>query len=724
MKQLVSFAALVALAASAFAVTVDYSGDVKAVAFAAKEARQILSGAEGEIRFAVDASLAPQEWRLEAKGGRLVVSGRDGMALVHGLYVFLEKYVGCRWYAPDTVRIPDRRGWKIPDLSDRGRPAIACREMYVGSDWMDSLWRLRNRETMRVAFGCEVSVGSPGHCHTFEAYHKAIKEDLKPDMMGVRPNGKPSGQFCPSHPQVRHLVAEAMKRNIRKDRAECEKRGAPRYAWPTVYELSQDDGGTGGCSCAACSALDRAAGSQSGSNLAFADAVAREVTREFPDVEVRTFAYSYTEMPPTNAVRVTDGLSVRYCRSFLFQPLVRDTDNGRLMAEWDAHVARKHVWSYWRTFSGPVVPSVKPRADIGAEMRFCRDMKVVGYFAEDEQPISRSFAAMQHWLFLKLSENPDLDVFALADEFAAAYYGRASGPIMEYLAYMERREKECWSRIDRKFLLGVNSGNLAQYVQRDYLDADFFRRANALLDEAERLAKGDPAAELHVAHERLVVDRTMRSMAVPLRRAGYEPDLAAAAARTERALPALIEAWDGFKFKDKEKAARLAAARMEIAAMKRPVAPLPRELAGRDVWPWEPGDILGGYPGDKIVDDPEAAAGVAVRFPIPQKNHKLPFIAGAYGNLDRIVSECKLSAEEIPQDGKYHAIRLGEIAVVSPARVYFDWTWRWSTWLPTMGAPGEKREVWASVKFLGPAYVKGAAGESEVRFERIFFVAP
>ena len=370
------------------------------------------------------------------------------------------------------------------------------------------------------------------------------------------------------------------------------------------------------------------------------------------------------------------------------------------------------------------MPSVKPRGDIGAEMRFCRDMKVVGYFAEDEQPLSRSFAAMQHWLFLKLAENPDLDVFALADEFAEAYYGKASGPVMEYLAYLERREKECWSRIDRKFLLGVNSGNLAQYVQRDYLDADFFGQANTLLDKAERLAKGDPAAELHVAHERLVVDRTMRSMAVPLRRAGYEPDLAAAAARTEKALPALIEAWDGFKFKDKEKAARLAAARLEIAAMKRPAAPVPRELAGRDVWPWEPGDILGGYQADRIVDDSEAAAGVAVRFPIPQKNHKLPFIAGAYGNLDRIVSERKLSAEEIPQDGRYHAIRLGEIAVVSPARVYFDWTWQWSTWLPTMGAPGEKREVWASVKFLGPAYVKGSTGESEVRFERIFFVTP
>ena len=96
----------------------------------------------------------------------------------------------------------------------------------------------------------------------------------------------------------------------------------------------------------------------------------------------------------------------------------------------------------------------------------------------------------------------------------------------------------------------------------------------------------------------------------------------------------------------------------------------------------------------------------------------------AYDNKAVVFSECKLSAEEIPQDGKYHAIRLGEIAVVSPARVYFDWTWRWSTWLPTMGAPGEKREVWASVKFLGPAYVKGAAGESEVRFERIFFVKP
>ena len=719
---------VVAAAVAAFAaggasgIEVEKTGGDRAVAFAAKEAVSLLGGVPGKIRFVEDPSLSSQEWRLCAKDGDLAIYGRDGQALVYGFYSFLEKYAGFRWYAPDTVRLPDLKGWRIPDIDERGRPAILCREMYVGHDYMDGIWRLRNRETMRSAFDCDISVGSPGHCHTFTAYNNAIKKDMTPEMEGIGVNGKPSGVFCLSHPQVRHLVAEQMKKYIRGDREKCAARKAPRYSWPLVYELSQEDGGIGGCYCPACKALADATGSQSGPNIAFASAVADEVVREFPDVLVRTFAYSYTEMPPTNALRASDNVTVRYCRSFLFQPLTADTDNGEILRRWNSHVKQKTVWSYWRTYSGPLFPAVKPRSDIGAEFKFCREMNVTGYFAENESPLSRSFAMMQHWLFLKLAENPSLDVFALADEFAKAYYGAAAKPVMEYLGYLEKRELENFAKIDRKFLLGVNSGNLAQYVQRSYLDADFFRKANAFLDEAERLAAGDPRASLHVGHERLVVDRAMRSMFTELSRQGYVPDLAAAAARTERTLPALVNGWPFIP--KAERKGRASAIAREIAAAKRPPAALPPELSGRDVWAWEPGDILEFMSESKLVDDDEASCGFAVRFPIAQKNHKLPFVAGAYGNLDRVISETRLSADQIPQDGKYHAIRLGKIKMLSPARVYFDWTWRSSTWLPTAGIDGEEREFWVSAKFLGPVYVKGASGENEVRFERLFIVKP
>ena len=715
---------LVAGTLSAFGATINCQVDDKAVRFAADELDKFLKDARGRVELALNGNQKSQEWHIVAKAGRVTISGCDGMGVVYGVYAFLENHLGFRWYAPDVEKVPNMVGYDLASLKidERGRPAILEREMYVGGDLMDPYWRLRNKETRRAAFGVGVSMGSPRDCHTFTWYNAAIGAKARPELLGVNAKGRTTGLFCPSSPESRRLVAAQMKKTIRSDREKCRAKGMPRYAWPTVYELSQDDGDGSGdsCMCAKCKSLFDAAGSWSGVNIAFASSVAEQVAEEFPDVVVRTFAYSYTEHPPTNDFRAADNLSVRYCRSFVFQPLVEGNFNGETMKGWGAHVAKKHVWSYWRSFSGPLYPMVKPRSDISKEMKFCRDMHVYGYFAQNEDPLSRSFAMMQHWLFLKLAEDPERDAFALSDEFIRAYYGKAAKPISKYLDYLEKRQTECHAKIDRAFLRGVHSGNLAQYVQRAYLDADFFRVANALLDKAERLAAGDAAAALHVGHERLVVDRAMRSMALQLSRQGYEIDMAAAAKRVEKTLPKLVGGWCGLKGKSREM--RLNAVKREISAWKSAIVQLPHGLTGRDVWVWDAAAIAGGFERDIVVDDADAMYGTAVRFPADNQRFDPPrFFAGAYDALGRDGCELKLESGQIPADGKYHLLRLGTIRVLSPAYAYFN-SWHYRTWLPTIGIEPEKREIWISAKFDGPAFVPGSSAENSISYDGMFLV--
>lgn len=705
------------------AVTVECGLDDKAARFAANELEQYLKDVKGRISIVEDAGLQSQEWRINALDGHVTISGCDGMGAAYGVYTFLEKHLGFRWYAPDTAHLPDigGRSLKVLKIDERSRPAIIEREMYVGTDYMDPYWRLRNKETRRANFGVGVASGTPRDCHTFGWYAKSINLKDNPAAAGVDAKGKPTGMFCPSSPDARRLVAGQMMRAIRGDREKCKAAGMPAYAWPTIYELSQDDGGVwDACLCSRCKAQYAASGSWSGMNIAFVSEVAKIVGEEFPDVVVRTFAYSYTELPPTNAIRAADNVSARYCRSFVFQPLTRETDCGRTLVAWDKHVVKKHIWSYWRSFSGPLFPMVKPRRDIQDEMRFCRDMNVYGYFAQNEAPLSRSFAMMQHWLFLKLAEDPERDAFALSDEFIRAYYGKAAKPISKYLDYLEKRQTECHAKIDRAFLRGVHSGNLAQYVQRAYLDADFFRVANALLDKAERLAAGDAAAALHVGHERLVVDRAMRSMAFQLSRQGYKPDWGAAAKRAEKTLPRLVGGWCGLKGENRER--WLNAVKREISAWKSAIAPLPHELTGRDVWVWDAAAIAGGFEWDIVVDDAAAMYGTAVRFPAGNQKFDPPrFFAGAYDALGRDGCELKLESGQIPADGKYHLLRLGTIRVLSPAYVYFN-SWHYRTWLPTIGIEPEKREIWISAKFDGPAFVPGSSAENSISYDGMFIV--
>ena len=704
------------------AVTVECGLDDKAARFAANELAQYLKDVKGRVSIVEDAGLKSQEWHIKAGDGNVTISGCDGMGAAYGVYAFLEKHLGFRWYAPDTAKTPVLGNDVLATLviDELGRPAILGREMYVGGDTIDGKWRLRNKETARAAFGVGVSVGSPRDCHTFTWYNNAIGAKDNPAILGVNAKGKPTGLFCPSNPESRRLVAEQMKKAIRSDRDKCKEQGLPRYAWPTIYELSQDDGGgeSDSCMCPRCKAIFDSSGSWSGVNIAFASAVAELVADEFPDVIVRTFAYSYTEIPPTNDFRAVENLSVRYCRSFVFQPLVADNFNGEMMKGWDEHVGCKHVWGYWRSFSGPLYPMVKPRKDIAAEMKFCRDMHVHGYFAQNEAPLSRSFSMMQHWLFLKLAENPNQDVNALANEFISAYYGSAAEPIAKYLDYLERRELDNFAKVDQMSIEGVNSGHLAQYLYRDYLDVEFFIKADEWLEEAERLAVSEPVSLRHVRLERLVVDRTIRDMYISLVKAGYAPDMKAAAERTAVALPNIVNNWS---FRGAQLAERMIAVEREIkAAGKYPIA-LPAEIEGKDAIQWQL--LSRGFAANVSVEDADSATGYASVFPAARQKLGPPFFAGAWNGIVKNGCELKLEASEIPQDEKFHAFKLGETKMACPGYFYFN-SWHYRVWMQTLGIEPEMREVWLSVKFTGPNFVKGSTKPNQILYERIFFVKP
>ena len=138
----------------------------EAVEFAAKDLRRILKDVPGRVVLKEETGLRPQEWRFKTEAdGTLVISGSDGMGIVYGVYEFLERHVGCRWLAQDTEILPDLTGWRLPALDERRRPAYEAREMYVGEDMMDGVWRLRNKESVRIG-NALAFVGIPGEPFT------------------------------------------------------------------------------------------------------------------------------------------------------------------------------------------------------------------------------------------------------------------------------------------------------------------------------------------------------------------------------------------------------------------------------------------------------------------------------------------------------------------------------------------------------------------------------
>ena len=649
--------------------------------------------AAGDVVLAFDPKLGEQEWRLSARDGKLFIEGRDRAGIVYGIYTFLEKYANCSWLAPDTELLPKQAGWKIPQVNETGKPAFLRREMFVGNDFMDGFWRLRNKENNRAAY-INFSCGSPRDCHTFDIYVKAVKDAKKPELFGPDKSGRPCVTLCMTNPEVRRIVLEELLKYIARDRSRAK---APPY--PRIYDVSQPDGGDGGqCWCDSCRKLAEAEGSYSGPNLDFVNYLAREVSAKYPDVLIRTFAYSYTTVPP-KTLKAEKNVVVRFCAGWIFNPLP-ETKHAKMLEEWGRHADHISIWSYWRTYKGSLFPQVKKRAHIAEEIRMCRKNNVSMYYAENENPLSRSFAMMQHWLMLKMLENPDQDIFRLSEKFISGYYGKAAPAILKYLDYLEKREEE----------------------SRAFMDREFYETVNGLLDEAENLARGDERSLSHIRWERSVVDRSIYENLASLRKAGYNPDMKRISKRFAACSQEVIRNWSSLDIRPQIKKDKLKAARLESELYQHFPVEIPAQFDGCDVidlhWPQIKITSWGKTP--EYVKDPDAVCGTA--FYNPALQPKIPYGIGYYNGSLKSGGGISLGAGDIPQDGKFHLYKLGRTFIMVPLFIHFDDTWRFRSYLSTVGIIPEERDIWVSMKFTGPRFIPGTKGPNRVLFDRLLLV--
>lgn len=680
-----------------------------ALEFAASDLKRLLRDVPLTVRFRFSADLPRQAWRYEIGGnGELTVFGRNGASVAYGVFSLLEKELGIAWFAPDCEFVPPdfaERARKLligPARSRSGRPRIlGLRTMFVAKDYINGGWRFRNKENGRESgFETGFRIGAPSQVHTFGFYAGKLRA-AHPELFNAgRLNavGKPCQTLCLSDETTRAFVAEEIGRTIEADRA--KRKGVPLSEMPNIYELSQDDGGSEQeCMCENCRRAYEAAGKRySAPMIAFVSAVADRVHRKYPEVRIRTLAYSYTDLPPQNDVRASKNVIVRYCRSHFLSPneLVPGSQNGKLLEEWRQHASYFSIWSYWRSYSGKLFPAVLTRTRLGAELRFCAEAGAVEYFAENENPMSHAFAMLHHWLFLKLADDPDQDVMALSDRFLKGYYGAAAEPMTRYLEWLETHQK---------------------FPTDGFLTPEFYRRVNDWFDEAERLAKGDATALRHIHWERVIVDRSLYLRFLELQKAGYAFDREALSRRFAANSLELVENW-GPVSEGVEK--RIEATKLEADFYRRYPIPLPEVFRGRDVIPLECIEMKRHADAGVIVEDPDAVAGLA--YYVPTGDVTLPFTFGCYSNMSRLTrSKTFKTMDDIPQDEKFHLYNLGK-NISHGLYIWLDKTWANRFYAPNLGIVPEEVEAWVSVKFQGPAFVRGSTKENRVLFDRAFDV--
>ncbi|MBM4017829.1 MAG: DUF4838 domain-containing protein [Planctomycetes bacterium] len=451
---------------------------------------------------------------IEARGPALVLAGGK-RGVLYAVYTFLEDYCGCRWFTPGRTIAPkggayhskefdvrDPAGADCTVVPTRGTVQVgALRVRYVpplelrSTDYpcsRDADWAVRNRINGTQTRLDEQRGGKVAYSHfvhTFNSILDPAKEFAAHPEYFSEVKGKRIGdrtQLCLTNPDVLRIAKETVRRWIKE---------APQA---TIFSVSQNDWGNY-CTCASCKALAEAEGSQAGPLIHFINAIADDIARDFPDKIIDTLAYQWSRKPP-RSVRPRPNVCVRLCsiECCFAHPLDGCEVNRSFVDDirgWNRLCDRLYIWDYVIDYHHSIMPFPNLRV-LAPNIRFFAANGVRGIYEEACYFTKGSeWAELRTWILAKTLWDPAYDTDRAIDEFLAAYYGPAAGPLRRCIDLVHRQVAEhkdwhatIWAKPDAPFL-----------------GADVIAEAARLFDQAEAAVAGDAVLAHRVAVARLPI---------------------------------------------------------------------------------------------------------------------------------------------------------------------------------------------------------------------------
>ena len=445
-------------------------------------------------------AFTPEEWRYCSKDGSMILTGHTKNGIDNAVWHFLEDELGVRWFTFESTYIPRKAKQISGKLDKKGKPAFIERQIYT-SPWTQGLnkeivkqhllTKSRNRYNNYSRSPIPLSSRTKS-CHSFydyvspAKYFKTHPEYFSLNKHGKRDCGNKRGgsQLCMSNPEVAEVAVKHLKEFIAKDRARL-----PKEKWPVMYDISQMDNARVMCLCPECKKVTAAEGNESGLILLFVNRVANAIAKEYPEILLRTFAYSTTDRAP-KTIRPAKNVIVRWCdlysRSDCFRPLTSkfNAKQREIIDGWRKINACLALWDYWNMhgnifFSPQRLETIVDA--IGPDMKYYRSMGFKMLFVEcstSQFSNPQNFIDLNVWLAAKLMEDPDKDAEVLIADYMNKHYGPAGKKM--YAALNMLRDAVRKETIPLFYLT---------CSMRQYQTAEFVRKFYSLLKEARALTK-------------------------------------------------------------------------------------------------------------------------------------------------------------------------------------------------------------------------------------------
>ncbi len=430
---------------------------------------------------------SPHTVSIYNEGKNLIITGGNSKSVLNAVFIFLENYLGCKWYTPAVEKIPQVKIISIhTPLNFTYTPAITTRTVhsrlfYDNPDFADKL---------KVTHNAFPGYVPAARVHTF---HRFVPEKVyfktHPEYFALINGKRVATQLCLTNSNnVLKIVTDSVKAYFN------------RYPNANVISVSQNDN-TQHCQCDACKKIDREEGAASGTMIRFVNKVAKN----FPDKQISTLAYQYTRKPcktkPAGNVLITL-CSIECDRSAPIEQ--KCTDFAADLVGWKAKTDNIRIWDYTTQFTNFLAPFPNIRT-LQPNIRFFRDNHATWIFEQHSNQPSELFE-LRSYLTAKLLWNPDLNSEEIITDFTNGYYEDAGVFIKKYIDLIHSEIGK-----DSGFFLFLY-GDPAQAFN-SFLRPELLEKYNAFFNDAEKAVANKPAVLQRVKVARISTDYAMLEMA-------------------------------------------------------------------------------------------------------------------------------------------------------------------------------------------------------------------
>ncbi len=415
----------------------------------------------------------------------ILILGKEHLGVLYGVYYFLERYVGFRFFSKDYTYVPENLLISLQE-EDFQVPRFSYREVFIRESDNPNFalkrflnGRLGHRNLKPLKFG-----------NRFVKLHSIFQLVPPKIYRKSHPEYFCGGQIDFTNEEVKEIALKNAEKILNKYRDLQER---------FYFVIGNADIGTF-CYNRKSRERIKEGGAPSTPYLDFVLYLAERLGKRYPNAIFTASAYLWSRKPPKSYRKLPNNVAIFFSDIEAdFSKPINSKENRSIYRDligWSKISNHIIIWHYITNFNNYFQPYPNIFTVAQDIKEFSKIKQIEGIFLQGSYgTYYGDMSDLKVYVFSKLLWNPDLNVDELIDEFIRGFYGEAYLYIKDYLKLLYDSLNQNPYPLKPKMI-----------SHAPYLNAEFFLKAEKLLNSALESVKDKMYFYEHVRRLKFGVD--------------------------------------------------------------------------------------------------------------------------------------------------------------------------------------------------------------------------